>query len=237
MSRSVYWIIMGFLLPMATQVVAQVEYGYSRTIRIYAPNFKPYDDVEGSPFVPSDSVQNGWLVYGRKQVPARLRYNSYSGEVEYVEGGKVLTPVNSVAEFEIITVDTLRFRKGFPAVETWSPIDFYQVVYDGRHTKLLKRIVSVIKSNTETMSDDFGKKRFEQREGYFIWASTAKPSTDAYVEKLSEGEMKLIILNKKALLSALPQKADQINAYLTEQKIKLKSWKEVANVLKYLDTL
>lgn len=230
-------IVLGVLYLMATKVMAQVEYGYSRTIRIYAPNFKPYDDVEGSPFIPGDSVQNGWLVYGQKRVAARLRYNSYSGEVEYVEGGKVLTPVNSVAEFGIVTDDTLRFRRGFPSVATWSPIDFYQLVYDGRQTKLLKRIVSVVKTNTETMANDFGKKRFEQHEDYFIWTALAKPSTDTYVEKLSDGDMKSVVLNKKSLLNTLPQKADQINAYLTEQKIKLRSWKEFAGVLKYLDTL
>ncbi|GAB4040980.1 hypothetical protein [Spirosoma gilvum] len=237
MSRYLYWVLFGILLLSAIKAEAQVEYGYSRTIRIYAPNFKPYNDIEGSPFVPGDSVQNGWLVYGRKQVPARLRYNSYSGEVEYVEGGKVLTPVNSVAEFGIIAADTLRFKKGFPAVGSWSPTDFYQLVYDGRTTKLVKRIVSVIKQNTETMANDFGKKRFQQRDEYFVWLTTVKPPADSYVEKLSEGTMKAVTMNKKTLLSLFPQKAEQIDQYLSDQKMKLKSWMEFANVLKYLDAL
>ena len=235
---STYFGIAGLILLInaSIQAQSQVEYGYSRTIRIYAPTFKPYEDVYGSPFIPGDSVQHGWLLIGTKQVPARVRYNSYTGEVEYVQGSKILTPASSVAEFAILETDTLHFRKGFPAVGTWSTNDFYQLIYNGRKTKLVKRIVSVIKSNTDAMANDLGKKQFQKREEYYVWMAKSQPPADNYFEKLSDGTMKSVVASKKSLISLFPQSAEPINRYLADQKIKLKSWSEFASVLRYLES-
>ncbi|WP_381501517.1 hypothetical protein [Spirosoma flavum] len=219
----------------ATCAHAQVEYNTVQNIRIYAPAFTPYNTVDGSPYVPSDTVQNGWLVNGKKRMPAKLRYNTYTGVVEYVQDGKLLTPITSIAEFAILAADTMHFQKGFPATQERSVNDFYQILFDGRKTKLVKYISATIKTNTDAMHDDFGKKKFQFREAYYVWvANGALPSGNSFLT-LSEGEMKSVLASKKSLITALPQKAEPIEHYVADQKIKVKSWAEFARVLSYLE--
>lgn len=214
---------------------SSVEYGLSRSIRISSPGFTPNKGVEGSPYIPSDSVQNGWLMYGTKRVPVRLRYNSYTSELEYAEGNRMLIPPNAVTEFAILAPDTMYFHRGFPPVDSKTPANFYQVLFNGRRTKLLRYIYADIKSNTEQMSNDFGKKEFRQREEYYVWIATTQPPAENYFEKLSEGEMKPVTLSKKLLANLFPQNAGRIDQYMADKKIKLKSWAEFVGVLRYLD--
>ncbi|GAB4026474.1 hypothetical protein [Spirosoma koreense] len=225
------------LLLTATASYAQVEYNTVQNVRIYAPTYKPPTDVQGSPYVPRDSVLPGWLVNGTKRIPAKLRYNSYSGEVEFLQGNRMVVPANAIAEFTILGDDTLQFHRGFPAVGSRSANDFYQLLYNGRRTKLLKAISTVIKTNAEIMHNDFGKKSFQKREEYYVWIAKEKPPLENYFLNTSEGEMKQVAANKKSLTNLFPQYIDQIDRYLSEQKNRLRSWTEFISALRYVETL
>jgi len=226
-----------FLLPLillvTTSVVcraqASVESNTVMNIRIYAPGFSPYTGVEGSPYVPGDSVQTGWLVNQSRKIPVKLHYNSYTGEVEYLQNNKIRSPLNSVAEFVILTPDTIRFQKGFPSTGTQTANHFYQVLFDGRKTKLLRYLSATIKSNTDPMHNDFGKKTFDNREAYYVWIANGASGA------LAEGQMKPVTNSKKALVSLFPQYSEGLNRYLADQKLKLKTWTDFASVLGYLD--
>ena len=234
--RLVVIVLCSWTILSPVQAQSSVEYGLSRSIRISSPGFTPEKGVEGSPYIPSDSAQNGWLLHGTKRVPVRLRYNSYTGEPEYIEGNRALTPINSVVEFAILTPDTMYFHRGFPAIESKTPANFYQVLFNGRKTKLLRYVFADIKSNTEQMSNDYGKKIFRQREEYYVWIATTQPPAENYFEKLSEGEMKFVTLSKKLPGNLFPQNAERIDQYMADKKIKLKSWAEFTSVLRYLDS-
>lgn len=205
-------------------------------IRIYDPFLTRYSNVEGSPYIPADSVQNGWLVINNKRINTKLRYNSQTGEVEYTQHDKVVTPINPVTEFFIVSADTLHFRKGFPATTTWSANDFYQVLFDGRRHKLVKHIKSDLKSNTDAMQNDFGKERFQKREEYYIWSAKEPLPAENYFLKLAEGQMKSVVGSRKSLVTAMPEKTDTIDRYLAAQKMKMKSWSELIGTLRYLET-
>lgn len=230
-------ILLNAMLLQLAQAQSSVEYGYSRTIRIASPAFKPMNDVEGTPYVPGDSVERGWLVLSTKRIPTKLHYNSYTGEVEYMDNNRVVAAPNTVLEFTILAPDTLHFKRGFPAVGSWSVSDFYQILFDGRKTKLVKHTASSIKTNTDAMANDYGKKNFQKREEYFVWVANEKPPLENYAEKLADGVLKPVVTNKKVLTSLFPQDAARIERYMADQKLKLKSWEEFAGVLKYLDTL
>ncbi|UFH56900.1 hypothetical protein [Spirosoma sp. KNUC1025] len=236
LSRIGIVVLCSLIVCTSVQAQSAVEYGLSRSIRIAAPGFSPYKGVEGSPYVPNDSAQNGWLMYNTKRVPARLRYNAYTGELEYIEGNRVLTPTNGVMEFAILEPDTMYFHRGFPATETRTPDSFYQVLFNGRKAKLLRYVFADIKTNTEQMNNDFGKKTFQKREEYYVWVARVQPPAENYFEKLSDGDMKPIFVSKKSLLSVFPQYAERIERYVANQKLKLKSWSELASVLKYLES-
>lgn len=208
-----------------------------QSIRIYDPFLTRYSNIDGSPYVPGDSMQNGWLIIENKRITTKLRYNSQTGEVEYVQNNKVVTPINPVSEFFIVKDDTLHFRKGFPLAGAWAGNDFYQILFDGRKAKLVKHIKADLKSNTDVMQNDFGKERFQKREEYFIWVANTQPPLENYFLKLSEGQMKAVVASKKSLEAALPDQTELISRYLTDQKVKAKSWPEIIGALKYLERL
>lgn len=208
-----------------------------QTIQLYDPYLTRYKNIEGSPYVLSETMKNGWIMDGNKRTTTQLRYNSQTGEVEYIQDKQVMTPKNPVSEFVIWGPDTLTFKKGFPAAGTWTANEFYQVLYDGRMTKLVKHIRSDIKKNTNPMENDFGKERFDTREEYYVWIANAQPPSENYFLKLADGQMKSVVASKKSLVAALPQQATRIDQYAAEQKVKLKSWSEVAGALRYLETL
>lgn len=159
-----------------------------------------------------------------------------TGDVEYLEGNKVVTPVNPVSGFVIVAADRLRFKKGFPTIGSRTANDFYQVLYDGRRSKLIRHIRTEIKTGTAVIQSDYGKQRFQQRDEYYVWTPTVQPPTENYFEKLSEGQMHSIVANKKSLTALFPNSGDAIEKYLSEQKLKLKSWTEFAKVLRFLET-
>ncbi|QMW06279.1 hypothetical protein [Spirosoma foliorum] len=214
---------------------AQVDYSSAQNVRISAPTFTNYHGVEGSPYIPSDTVKNGWIMLGNKRVPTKLRYNTQTGEVEYVQGDRILAPVNQVSAFVILAPDTLHFQKGFPAVGTRSATDFYQILFEGRKTKLVRYIYANVKSNTDAMSIDYGQKKYSKREEYYVWLPKGQPTAENYFLKVTDGELKPVTANKKTLISLFPQQADQIDKYIADQKLKLKSWAEFASVLRWVD--
>ncbi|GAB4044775.1 hypothetical protein [Spirosoma litoris] len=242
MQKRFYLYLVSLLLVTGGYVQAQLSITSSgsntnQAIRLYDPLLTRYSNIEGSPYVPSDSVQQGWLVINNKRTPTKIRYNSQTGEVEYIQDNKVVTPINPVTEFAILAPDTLLFRKGFPAIGLWTPNEFYQLLYNGRKAKLVKHIRSDIKANTDQMQNDYGKERFRKQEDYYVWMAAVKPPAENYFEKLSDGEMKSVVASKKALVSLFPQQSDQIDRYLMEKKLKLKSWADFASVLRFLDML
>ena len=235
MYRQIYLRIAFLVVIHTTCSQAQVEYNNLQNIRISAPAFTSYNGVDGTPYIPSDTVKNGWFVVNNKRVPVKLRYNCQTGEVEYAQGDRIVTPVNIVTDFVILAADTIHFQKGFPAVGNRSTNDFYQILFDGRKTKLVRSIVASVRSNGDAMSIDYGKKKYQRREDYYVWISKGKPPVENYFVKLSDGSMKSVLATKKTLLSLFPQDGDLIDHYLDDKKIKLKSWEEFADVLKYLD--
>ncbi len=212
-----------------------VEYNTVQNVRIYAPGFTNYKSVEGSPYVPSDTMQNGWLLNGQKPVPVKLRYNSYTGTIEYKQDNQILTPTSSIAEFAILTADTLHFRKGFPATRTRAANDFYQILFDGRKLKLVKYISSTITTNTDRMHDDFGKKKFQIREEYYVWVANEQQPPERAPTDLASGSLKSVVVSHKALLNLFPQQSALIDQYVAGHNSRLKSWADFAGVLRYLD--
>lgn len=241
MSRQFYlgftsWLVMAVTYSHAQSTITSSDANTVQTIQIYDPFFTRYKNIDGSPYVPSETMKNGWLMDGTKRIITQLRYNSQTGEVEYIQDKRVMTPINPVSEFVIWSPDTLVFKKGFPVVGTRTVNEFYQVLFDGRMIKLIKHIQSDIKKNTNPMENDFGKERFDTREEYYVWVANAQPASDNYFLKLLEGQMKSVVASKKSLVAALPERADRIEKYIADRKVKLKSWTEVAGALRYLET-
>ncbi len=214
--------------------IAQVEFDNNNAVRVYTPGFGLYASIDGSPYIPSDTLKSGWLLNGNKQVFSKLRYNSYSGSVEYLQNGKLTIPTSPVLEFMILTPDTMHFQKGFPIVQTRSVNDFYQLLYSSRKTKLLKHTGTTIFENKDVMSTDLGKKSFQQREIYYVWINQVPADTKPV--DLQQGTMLAVVLSPKSLLKLFPNQADSIKQYISERKLKLKSWTDFSNVLTFIDS-
>lgn len=223
------------LVVSITSVQAQAEFYSYQSVRIYSPGFTPYQGIEGSPYFPSDTARDGWVQIGTKRKSVKLRFNTYTNEVEFVQGDKIVTPVYPVTAFMVMMADSMTFLRGFPPATGRTPNDYYQVLYNGRKSKLLRHVFTDVKTNSDAMSNDFGKKTFQRHENFYVWIPTVVPPSENYFEKLSEGEMKSFFLNKKSLVNLFPNQASQIDKYIAEQKLKVKTWNEVASVLSYLE--
>ncbi|MFT4030804.1 MAG: hypothetical protein QM669_00130 [Siphonobacter sp.] len=219
-----------FFLPFSLYAqISNAEFSNDQTVRIASGTFKSYSGVDGSPYVPSETPKKGWLVSQNKIVPAELRYNTYSGEVEYLQNGKLVKPMIPITEFFILAPDTMSFQNGYPAINKNTSSDFYQVLYDGSKTKLLRRLLSSTKTNNDAMSSNYGKKTIRNYEEYYAWQAGQTAAT-----KLSDGTMHFIAITKKELLGLFPQQQEIIDEYLKSTNLKLKTWVDFAQVLAFL---
>ena len=216
---------LAFLL--ANLSVAQAVTNNSGTytsITIYDPFMIGYNDVSGSPFIPEKGFATGFVTVGRT-APQKLkaRYNTEAGQLEYLEKSKVLRMTTPVNEFRMVANegDTLLFRTGYSGKGDLAKPVYCQVLYEGKKATLIRSIVSVIKKDEEPMSADFGKKRFVQREQYYLVVDKGLTS---------------VTPSKSSLLGAFP--ADQREAFtlvLNKQSGKLKTWADVKKVLTEYD--
>lgn len=198
--------------------------GTYTSITIYDPFMAGYTDVSGSPFIPEKGFSTGLItVGGATTQQLKARYNTEAGQLEYLEKSKVLRMTTPVSEFRLVanTGDTLLFRTGFSGKGELAKPIYCQVMHDGKKTTLLRSIVSVIKQDEDPMSSDFGKRRFVQREQYYL---------------LIASELTSITPSKSSVLSAFP--ASQRQAFtqvLDRQSGKLKTWADVKKVLAEYD--
>lgn len=226
-SHRMKYSLLFFSLLLANLSIAQAITNNSGTytsITIYDPFMIGYNDVSGSPFIPEKGFATGFVtVNGSAPQKLKARYNTEAGQLEYLEKSKVLRMTTPVPEFRMVANegDTLLFRTGYSGKGELAKPLYCQVLYEGKKTTLIRSIVSVIKKDEEPMSSDFGKKRFVQREQYYL---------------LIAKELTSITPSKSSVLAAIP--ADQREAFtavLNKQSGKLKTWADVKKVLAEYD--
>lgn len=106
-----------------------------------------YTEIEGSPYLKDEWSRGNVKAKhnGKTYELAKMRYDTYKDELEYEENQKSYRFSSEITEF---TTTSGVFRNNFPAYESLSGRNFYQVLYDGK-VKLLKRTVTKIQTEKQ----------------------------------------------------------------------------------------
>ncbi len=219
-----------FLLPLLATLTshAQVNVNQLGNNQVESGNLiatGAYTNYENQPFIPEEWI-GGTLqtTTGKIYSAIALRYNAERDLPEFQLSENVYRVSFPVREFilgDSTRPAARRFRNGFAAVDEQTPASFYEVLYTGK-SSLLKRtkasLLDVTSYNSATKH-----KRFDFNQSYYV----ARPGV-APVRVKRE---------KRSLLEALSDKAPQVEAYLTSEKLRLRDWADVGKVLRFYDGL
>lgn len=180
-------------------------------------------EVQGSPYLP-ENWQRGVVTYrkGNEVIKseASLRYNMQTGEPEYQHKGQAYVFSVPVVEFTIFNDGQEQtFRAGFPNVESNTPKTFYEVLYDGKSKLLKTHKASIVEESTYSGPK---KRSYSSNETFYV---------------LKGQEITKIKKDKKALVEILKDKSAEVEQYVSTNKLRLKEWSELIQVLKYYDGL
>jgi hypothetical protein len=184
--------------------------------------FKLYRDIEGSPYI-SDAFLDGECISpnGRVFKNQRLRFNTYTGELEYLENENVYILQSPISSFVMKTdEENYIFKNGFMEVGL-KPSLFFQVIYEGK-VKLLKLYKSEIKEVLDRTGGFAGYKYINKSHFYLI---DEKGKVSDFNPKSAD-----------AYLTLAQSKKKKVEEFIASKKIKFKNTGQMWQVLAYLET-
>jgi hypothetical protein len=188
----------------------------------------PAPDVAGTPFLAND-WKYGTLVLNtsRRYDSVRIRLNLYSQQVHFLNSSNLEVALDKGYIKEIIFSDGkggvpggMHFQNGFPAVDGQDAGNFYQVLVQGKIWLLLS-IRKIIAQDKDAMSDEVRREYKTYEDCY------------AYDGKT----MQRIRKDKTFVENLVADKKDKVEAFIAENKFKLRSIDEIRRVIEYYNTL
>ncbi len=184
---------------------------------------KNFDKIDGTPYLLED-WKRGKIILATGQAfdNINLKYDIYSDEVVVVgpENQEAAFNKNKIESFIIYGSEEMpeyRFVK-------WQQGDFYNLVYEGKskvYQKFKKRV-----HTAEVNSGGFGSSENK---------STFLNDNKLFIQTPS-GEIKEFDKEKK-LYEIYPKNTEQIKAFIKSNKIKFKTAANLAEVVRYIDSL
>lgn len=183
-----------------------------------------YTSYENEPFLPQE-WRKGTVraTDGKVYAIERLRYNAHEDRPEYEIDGKSFTFTLPIAGFALEDGkgQLLRFQNGFRPIDQQRERSFYEVLHDGK-TKLLRyrkaTLLDVTQYNSATK-----QKRFDFSEQYYV----VRP----------DGTPVRVKRDKKSLLDALSDKGPQLEAFISQNKLKFRDWADAQQLLAHYESL
>ena len=208
---------------MAQQTFDQNSTGSTYTIRFYNMPSNTYNVLEGSPYIPSESFYEGSVLPAGAStkwfVGFKLRFNTYSAQLEMNENGviKTISP-NDVKGFKI---GEATYFWGYPAVDKLGKNSYFQVLYNGK-VKLLKNTTTFLREVSSFADVRQGDK--------FV--------TDVFYYIFENETMTKFFPNKKAFLKAFPStKLSSIEGFVNEKGFKFKAEGDFIETIKFYDSM
>jgi hypothetical protein len=186
-----------------------------------------YTDVQGSPYL-TDFWVNGLvkLSNGKTISNINLKYDQVADELLFEnKEHQALSFVDQVSEFKLIygsydkPVKKL-FRNGFQGVDNGNQNSFYEVLADGGSVllkKARKKITEIKPYNSSTTV-----KTFFDVQSYYL---------------SRKGEMIQLKKDKKAILSLLSDKKEQLEKFIDQNKLNVKDEAQLIGLISYYNTL
>jgi hypothetical protein len=185
-----------------------------------------YKDISGSPYLEPELLPGLILLNNDQEaVEAGIQYNVYEDALLFDMGDNQLTLLDPhIIDGFIYPRSNQEVKFISARLNTTSP-GFYEVVYEGTYSLYIKYSVKLTTKTNNAGSygaKDMQGSAFKQSEKYLL-------STDT-------GEVKEVKLTTKSLLAELPHQ-EELETYIKEQKLKMKSLIDVWKLMAYLDSL
>jgi hypothetical protein len=232
------YLLFGLLMVgLAGPALAQDGSGFvtenkSLSINVFDQNGKafvnPATEVTGSPFLAND-WKNGTVVAAsnRRYDSVKIRLNLFSQQVHFLNNSNLELALDKGYIREILLPDPktgiparMDFQNGFPAVDEQGINNFYEVLVKGKISLLLS-IRKIIAQEKDEMSGEV-RKEYKTYEDYY-----------AYDGKT----MQRIKKDKAFIENLLADRKDKVDTFITENKLKLRSFDEIQKVIEFYNAL
>lgn len=186
-----------------------------------------YVDVQGTPYLSSD-----WLLgtfsspSGKIYKDINIKFDQVKDQM-FVKGGKgeTISLLEPAKDFTLNVpgseaVINRYFRLGYTNIPGSTTTQYFEVLEDGK-TQLLKRSAKIIQENKEYNSAT-STKSFEEIIKYYIY---------------KDGKGVIVKKDKKAIFAALGDKQAELESYIKENKLNLKTDADLDKLIAYYNTL
>lgn len=179
-----------------------------------------YDNIEGSPYLYPDYREATIFMDKGLRYHGNLRYDLYSGEMEFQLKGKRywIAPKEKIEKIILddktfVFLTTGKDKKG----------SFYELITDGPCRLLAKYTVDFIDAEEAKPYQDPRPARFSRKKTLY------------YIQK--EGEEPLFIRNKKNLLSALGDKSSEIASFIRKEHLSVTRKEDLSRIISHYNEL
>lgn len=190
---------------------------------MFGPRNLTLDKIQGSPYLSQDFI-NGkvWTVDGKTFNNVLLRYNCYSDIIEFNNQGTAydILPKDQVSKVELgdKVFRYLEFQPGYGEKKS-----YFQILSEGKAILCVKYHISFLER--------------EELRGF----STPKPDrfdelNTTYWISVNESPAKEVV-SKSKLLDILSDKKNEIDAFLSSQKLSYKKIDDLKKIINYYNSL
>ncbi len=187
-----------------------------------------YDGIEGNPFfIESFRSSTIKLVSGLEFNNVIARLDLYKQIIQIKLNGDTVKMVLPGSIAEIIFYDTVqsllneyKFQTGYPEIDNLNRNNFYRVLSDGKVT-LLKSSIKKINKTKNEMSGETSS-QFDIYDDHYLYVKY---------------EMKRVKKDKEYILNLLADKRNELETYITAQKLNFKSMDSIKKLIDYYNSL
>ncbi len=181
-------------------------------------------NIQGSPFLFDEFIPGKVVIKNDKPFMASLRYNAYQDEIQMKDPQN-----NTIAllkrDYIKVQIRNDRFHVMSFELADGSAKQGYLISLNEGKVSLFKRYKKIFIEGQEATSSYGSDKpaKLEEEVTYFL--------------KKEDGVARELKLKKKELLNMLSDKESDLKAYISENKLKLKSAEEVVQLLNYYNSI
>lgn len=212
----IFILISGVLFAQNSNLTVATTVG-----RISSNTIKVYDEEKA--YLLKDWILGKVVFHNGKVEYLPINYNAYDQRLERLSNGMPYTFDQAVKEFvlgDTSAANGYLFKAGFEPVDGQGVLSFYQVLYEGKNTKLLKYVKFKTREK-RNFNEANTTVNFDMYETYY------------FADK--GGKMTKIKNNKKSVTEYFKNK--EVDAFAESRKLKFKEWDDVIEVLNFTESL
>ena len=200
--------------------VAYNQLNYLKRESFMKGTTKPYQDVEGTPYM-DDQFKDGYIFMKEGEaVPGELRFDIYANQIQFIDSGQVFT-IAHPDRVDLIEIEGTIFRYLPYRADVGEKMGYFISLAEGQYSLYLKEARKMTEARPPAPYQDPVPAKFVKLPDTYYLRIGANPAM-----KLS---------TKKALLEMLGNNGSQVEEYLKNEKIYLKKEPDLIKLVNHLN--